>query len=98
WRPNSFSEGWRRDRKAVGLPDYIWARDLRASGITEARVAGVATDDAGKVAGHASTRTTADVYDRAVLEAAERFADARVALRRARVVSLQSKHPAYPST
>ena len=41
------------------------------------------TDDAGKVAGHSSTKTTAAVYDRAALEAAERFADARVKRREA---------------
>ena len=68
---------WSRDRKAAGLPGHVWARDLRASGISEARAAGVATDDAAKVAGHASTKTTSAVYDRAALEAAERFAEAR---------------------
>ena len=39
---------------------------------------GVSTDDAAKVAGHSGKRTTAVVYDRAVLEAAGRFADARI--------------------
>jgi hypothetical protein len=34
-------------------------------------------DDAAKVAGHASTRMTSALYDRAVLAAAERFAEAR---------------------
>ncbi len=72
-----FTKFWRRDRKAAGIDASVWARDLRASGITEARAAGVSTDDAGKVAGHSSTKTTATVYDRAVLEAAERFAEAR---------------------
>lgn len=72
-----FSSMWCRDREKAGLPSNVWARDLRASGISEARAAGVATDDAAKVAGHASTKTTSAVYDRAVLEAAERFAEAR---------------------
>ncbi len=72
-----FSSMWSRDREAVGLPEGAWARDLRASGITEARAAGISTDDAAKVAGHASTKTTSAVYDRAALEAAERFATAR---------------------
>lgn len=72
-----FSSMWSKDRKAANLPENIWARDLRASGISEARAAGVATDDAAKVAGHASTKTTSAVYDRATLAAAERFADAR---------------------
>lgn len=74
-----FSSMWSKDRKAANLPGNIWARDLRASGITEGRASGVSTDDAAKVAGHASTKTTSAVYDRAALEAAERFADARSA-------------------
>lgn len=77
-----FSSMWSRDRAAVGMPTTIWARDLRASGITEGRASGVSTDDAAKVAGHASTKTTSAVYDRAALEAAERFADARTAGRK----------------
>jgi hypothetical protein len=72
-----FSSMWSADRKAANLPKEIWARDLRASGITEARAGGISTDDASKVAGHASTKTTSAVYDRAALEAAERFATAR---------------------
>ncbi|TPM59017.1 integrase [Mesorhizobium sp. B2-2-4] len=78
---NYFGEFWRIDRAAAGIPANVWARDLRASGITEGRASGVSTDDAAKVAGHASTKTTAAVYDRATLEAAERFADARTAKR-----------------
>jgi integrase len=74
---NNFAAGFRCDRKAAGLPVKVWARDLRASGITEGRGYGATTDDAGKVAGHAGTRTTSEVYDRANLEAAERFADVR---------------------
>lgn len=72
-----FSSMWSRDREAAGVQPDAWARDLRASGITEARAAGISTDDAAKVAGHASTKTTSAVYDRAALEAAERFATAR---------------------
>jgi hypothetical protein len=74
---NYFGEKWRIDRAAAGISDKVWARDLRASGITEGRAAGVSTDDAAKVAGHSSTKTTSSVYDRAALEAGERFADAR---------------------
>lgn len=74
---NYFGEGWRRDREAAGIPTGVWARDLRASGITEAREAGVATDDLAKVAGHASTKTTSAVYDRGALAAAERTAEGR---------------------
>ncbi|UYE95815.1 hypothetical protein KNLIENLN_00002 [Sinorhizobium phage NV1.1.1] len=79
-----FSSMWSKDRKAAGLPSNVWARDLRASGITEARDGGVETDDAAKVAGHASTKTTSAVYDRAALAAAERFADARSKKREAK--------------
>ena len=64
-------------RKVADLPANLWARNLRASGITEGRAANASTDDAAKVAGH-SKRTSAKVYDRAVLEAADRFADARL--------------------
>ncbi|QDC00325.1 tyrosine-type recombinase/integrase [Mesorhizobium sp. 8] len=84
-----FSGCWRLDSKACGLSSKVWARDLRASGITEGRAAGTATDDVAKVAGHASTKTTATVYDRAVLEAAERFATARVLLRQARRTAMK---------
>lgn len=74
---NQFRERWRLDREAVGISKHIWARDLRASGISEGRAAAVATDDVAKVAGHASTKTTSAIYDRATLEAAGRFAEAR---------------------
>jgi len=77
-----FSSMWSKDRKVAEMPSTIWARDLRASGISEGRAAGVATDDAAKVAGHASTKTTSEIYDRAALEAAERFADARAKKRK----------------
>lgn len=76
-----FREFWHKDRAAAGIASNIWARDLRASGITEGRASGVSTDDAAKVAGHASTKTTSAIYDRAALEAAERFADARAEFR-----------------
>lgn len=38
----------------------------------------MSNDDAAKVAGHNNKRTTAEIYDRAVLEAADRFAEARI--------------------
>lgn len=78
YRDSRFALRWAKDRKAAGIDRSIWARDLRASGITEGRASNVSTDDAAKVAGHSSTKTTSAVYDRAVLEAADRFADARV--------------------
>jgi integrase len=81
---HDFSGFWRIDSKASGLPPKVWARDLRASGITEGRAAGTATDDVAKVAGHSNTRTTASVYDRANLQAAERFAAARARFRKSK--------------
>lgn len=75
-----FQRMWAKDRKAAGIPSSVWARDLRASGITEGRATDVSKDDAAKVAGHSSTRTT-DRYDRAVVEASDRFAEARVKAR-----------------
>lgn len=78
---NYFGDFWRKDRAAAGLSSTVWARDLRASGITEAMSGDGRIDDAAKVAGHSSTKTTAKIYDRANLEAAERFADARTAKR-----------------
>ncbi len=72
------TERWDADRLAAGINPKAWARDLRASGITEGRAAGAHTDDAAKVAGHARTKTTSAVYDRANIEAAGRFADARI--------------------
>jgi integrase len=62
----------RRVATVAGWPAELWPRDLRASGITEARAAGAATDDLAKAAGHSTARTTATVYDRADLEAARR--------------------------
>lgn len=68
---------WRQDANAAGLPVSIWNRDLRAGGVSEARAAGARTDDVAKLAGHADARTTAEIYDRATLEAARRVAKAR---------------------
>lgn len=77
WRASIFAQRWTVDRKAAGLPATLWARDLRASGITEGRASNASLDDASKVAGHSATTSTKK-YDRAVLEAADRFADARL--------------------
>ncbi|WP_276200510.1 hypothetical protein [Chelatococcus sp. XZ-Ab1] len=80
WR-RELSDGWRLDRKKAGLPETLWNRDLRASAITEARDAGANLDDAARVAGHSTKKTTAKVYDRAKLEAARRFQAARIGSR-----------------
>ncbi|RUM95592.1 integrase [Pseudaminobacter arsenicus] len=75
-------QNWRKrynsDRKAADIASNVWARDLRASGISEGRANNASIEDAAKVAGHSGTRTTKKVYDRAVLEAADRFAEARI--------------------
>ncbi len=77
YRAKIFGQRWTVDRKAAGLPAKLWARDLRASGITEGRASDASLDDARKVAGHSDISTT-EKYDRAVLEASDRFADARM--------------------
>lgn len=73
---------WRKVAKKAEIPAGTWNRDLRAGGITEGRAADVRIEDMAKVAGHATERTTAKVYDRAVLEAGRRVADARRTARR----------------
>jgi hypothetical protein len=77
-----FEQNWRwrfnKDRIVAGIASNVWARDLRASEITEGRASNASIDDAAKIAGHSGTRTTKKVYDRAVPEAADRFADARI--------------------
>lgn len=78
YRAKIFAQRWSVDRKAAGLSKSLWARDLRAPVITEGRALNASIDDASKVAGHSTKATTAKVYDRAVLEAADRFADARL--------------------
>jgi integrase len=82
YHDRTFDRGWAKDRKAAGIDVDVWARDLRAAGISEGRAGAATLDDTAKVAGHSSTRTTAVVYDRANLEAAERFADARIESRK----------------
>ncbi len=77
YRESIFRQRWSVDRKTAKLPARLWARDLRASGISEGRASAASLDDASKVAGHSSTRTT-EIYDRAVLEGADRFADSRI--------------------
>lgn len=81
-----YDEDWfrvcfRKDAKAAGVPKDFWARDLRASGITEARNLGADIADLGKMAGHNTTKTTSAVYDRAALAAGKRVAQLRAAAR-----------------
>lgn len=78
YHEEAFRRGWRRDREAAKIDGDVWARDLRASGITEGRAANASVDDAVRVAGHTSRSMTEKVYDRANLEASERFAKSRL--------------------
>jgi hypothetical protein len=78
YQEQAWRDRFKKDRKAAGIATNVWARDLRASGISEGRGYDASIDDTSKVAGHSSTRTTKQIYDRAVLEAADRFADARI--------------------
>lgn len=73
-----YAERWRDLARQAGIPDDVWNRDLRASGVTEAREAGAALEDVAKVAGHAGTRTTARVYDRSSAEASKRVGGKRL--------------------
>lgn len=81
YREDRFQIRFAKDRKEAKVDKKIWARDLRASGITEGRASNASLDDASKVAGHTNIRTT-EIYDRAVLEAADRFAEARLKARK----------------
>jgi integrase len=73
---------FRAIRNAAGIDESKWARDIRASAVTEGRRGGASIDDAARVAGHAKPKITAEVYDRDRLEAARRFSAARLADRR----------------
>jgi len=77
-----YGKAWKGAAKAAGIPMSIWNRDLRASGTTEAREAGARTDDIQKLMAHApGSATTSTVYDRTLLEAHRRIAEARRAHR-----------------
>jgi hypothetical protein len=57
YREARFRGLWRAVGKLAGIRPEVWNRDLRAAAITEGRQAAAPTDDAAKVAGHASKRT-----------------------------------------
>jgi hypothetical protein len=79
YRYGNWRRAWRSDFDAAGI--RAWNRDLRAGGNTEGQDAGARVEDRHKVAGHASAKTTAKVYDRGLLEAHRRVARARAKLR-----------------
>jgi hypothetical protein len=81
YRQWTFRDAWRQDATAAGIDAKIWNRDLRAGGNTEGQQAGALLADRRKVTGHSNEKTTAEVYDRDVLEAHRRVARARVSYR-----------------
>lgn len=81
YRYDIYRRGWRRDATAAGIPRKVWNRDLRAGGVTEARRAGASKDDLKKLGGHSERSRSAEVYDRAALEAHRRVAAARKSFR-----------------
>jgi hypothetical protein len=76
-----FRDLWRQCADRVGIPAGVQNRDLRASGITEARMAGAPLADASKQAAHRKQQTTATIYERDTLEAHRRNATLRKAFR-----------------
>jgi hypothetical protein len=77
YRYDVYRAAWRRDATAAGIAREVWNRDIRAGGVTEGDQAGASLPDRSRVAGHARTRITAQVYDRDTLEAHRRVAAAR---------------------
>lgn len=77
YRYDAYRCGWRRDATASGLPARVWNRDIRAGGITEGRNANASKDDLKKVGGHTERSESAEIYDRAHLEAHRRVSRAR---------------------
>jgi len=67
YRPKAFNEGWRKDYEAAGIPKEIWNRDIRAGGITEARLSGASQDDRRRLAGHTEADQTGE-YERGVVD------------------------------
>jgi hypothetical protein len=72
-----FKAAWKADFRHAGLPPEMWNRDLRAGGITEGGIAEASIEDRRKVAGHTTTRMTATIYDRDMIEAHRRVAKKR---------------------
>jgi integrase len=78
---HNFHPRWRLVANHAGIPNSTWNRDLKAGGVTEGSRAGASTDDLAKLAAHSNKRTTAQVYDRDVLEATRRVSDKRKVFR-----------------
>ena len=52
YRQNAYHELWKRVAKAVGIPEGLWSRDLRAGAATEGGKGGAMIDDMAKQLGH----------------------------------------------
>jgi hypothetical protein len=81
FKHQNFQRLWRSVAKTAGLSDELWNRDIRAGGNTEAQDSGTQAEDRAKVAGHVTSKTTTEIYDRGVLEAHRRVARSRLAHR-----------------
>lgn len=79
----TWAPAWRADATAAKIPAWIWNRDIRAGGNTEAQMAEVPIEDRARTAGH-SKRTNAEVYSRDTLEAQRRAMQKRTTFRSSR--------------
>lgn len=73
----SFARHWRAYAERANVPRKVFNMDTRASGITEASVAGVTDDDLASTAGHSTKSTTRRIYKRAAPQISARVQAAR---------------------
>jgi hypothetical protein len=73
----SYAKAWRKIAKAVGISDEAQNMDNRASAVSEAAEAGVATDDIQRQTGHSGTAILDKTYKRLGSEASQRSHEAR---------------------
>ena len=73
----SYAKAWRKVARAVGISDVAQNMDSRASAVSEAAEAGVATDDIQRQTGHTGTTILDKTYKRLGSEASQRSHEAR---------------------
>lgn len=73
----SYAKAWRKIAKAVGISDVAQNMDNRASAVSEAAEAGVATGDIQRQTGHSGTAILDKTYKRLGSEASQRSHEAR---------------------
>jgi hypothetical protein len=73
----SYAKAWRKIAKAVGISDEAQNMDNRASAVSEAAEAGVATADIQRQTGHSGTAILDKTYKRLGSEASQRSHEAR---------------------